>query len=173
MVDSSPVLTPQFPGLILEPDTKMSADQIAAQLFYYRGVVGSLQYLVRGTRPDIANAVRELSRFLSCYNRTHWDAARRVLKYLKGTSTYGLLLDGNTSDVTYEVYTDARFACLPTERKSVSGYVIKMAETSVSWCSSKQGGVSLSTAEAELIALSEGAKEGEWLRHHLNEMGFP
>ncbi|OWZ10390.1 polyprotein [Phytophthora megakarya] len=89
----------------------MSAEQIATQPYDYRGIVGSLQYLVRGKRLDIANAVRELSKFLSCYNRTHWDAARRVLKYLKGTSTYGLLLDGKTSDVKYEVYTDASFAC--------------------------------------------------------------
>ncbi|POM60385.1 Retrotransposon Tca5 Polyprotein [Phytophthora palmivora] len=139
----------------------------------YRGIVGSLQYLVRGTRPDIADAVRELSKFLSCYNRTHWDAARRVVKYLKGTSTYGLFLDGKTRDVTYEVYTDASFACQSKEHKSVTGYVKRMASTSVSWCSSKQGGVSLSTAEAELITLSEGAKESEWLRHLLSEMGFP
>ncbi|OWZ05324.1 Retroelement pol Polyprotein [Phytophthora megakarya] len=151
----------------------MSAEQIAAQPYDYRGIVGSLQYLVRGTRPDIANAVRELSKFLSCYNRTHCDAARRVLKYFKWTSTYGLFLDGKTSDVTYKVYTDASFACQPKERKSITGYVIQMAGTSVSWCSSKQESVSLSTAEAELIALSEGAKESEWLWHLLGEMGFP
>ncbi|GMF58873.1 unnamed protein product [Phytophthora fragariaefolia] len=171
--ECAPVMTPQVPGLVLESETKLSAEQIAAQPFDFRGIVGPLQYLVRGTRPDIANAVRELSKILSCYNRTHWDAARRVLKYLKGTSTYGLLLDGKTRDGTYEVYTDASFACQSKERKSVTGYVIQMAGASVSWCSSKQGGVSLSTAEAELIALSEGAKESEWLWHLLGEMGFP
>ncbi|OWY94206.1 Retrotransposon Tca5 Polyprotein [Phytophthora megakarya] len=140
----------------------MSAEQIAAQPYDYRGIVGSLQYLVRGTRPDIANAVRELSKFLSCYNRTHWDTARRVLKYLKGTSTYGLFLDGETVDMTYEVYTDVSFACQPKECKSIPRYVNQMA-----------GGVPLSTTEAELIALSEGAKESEWLWHLLGEMGFP
>ncbi|OWZ08761.1 Copia type Polyprotein, partial [Phytophthora megakarya] len=125
------------------------------------------------SRPDVANAVGELSKFLSCYNRTHWDAARRVLKYLKATSTHDLYLDGKARDVTYEMNTDASFACQPKERKSVTGYVIQMADTSVSWCSSTQGGVSLSIAEAELIALSEGAKESEWLWHLLSEMGFP
>ncbi|OWY92600.1 putative mitochondrial protein, partial [Phytophthora megakarya] len=75
------------------------------------------------TRPDMANAVRELSKFLSCYNRTHWDAARRVLKYLKGTSTYRLYLDGKARYVTYEVYTDVSFARQPKER---TGYVIQM-----------------------------------------------
>ncbi|OWZ05093.1 polyprotein [Phytophthora megakarya] len=172
LVNSAPVMTSQVPGLTLEPGTKVSAEQIAAQPYDYRGNVGSPQYLVRGTRLNIANAVREFSKFLSCYNRTHWDAARRALKYLKGTSTYGLFLDGKTSDVTYEVYTDASFSCQPKERKSITGYAIQMDGTSVSWCSSKQGGVSLSTAEAELIALSVGAKESEWLWHLLGEMGF-
>ncbi|POM76760.1 Polyprotein [Phytophthora palmivora] len=171
--NSSVVATPQVTGLELEPETKMTAEQIAAQKFDYRGLVGSLQYLVRGTRPDIANAVRELSKYLSCYNRSHWEAARRVLNYLKGTSTYGLLLDGKSREVMYEVYTDASFACQSKERKSITGYVIKMTGCSISWCSSKQGSVSLSTAEAELIALSEGAKESEWLWHLLSEMGFP
>ncbi|OWZ09443.1 Retrotransposon Tca5 Polyprotein, partial [Phytophthora megakarya] len=110
---------------------------------------------------------------INCYNKTHWVGARRVLKHLKGTSTYGLLLDGNSRTVTYGVYTDASFACQTKERKSVTGYVISMAGISVSWCSSKQGSISLSTAEAELIALSEGAKESEWLWYLLREMGFP
>lgn len=96
--------TPQVTGIELEPETKMNAEQIAAQKFNYRGLVGSLQYLVRGTRPDIADAVRELSKYLSCYNETHWQAARIMLKYLKGMSTYGLLLDGKSRDVAYEVH---------------------------------------------------------------------
>ncbi|POM78942.1 Integrase catalytic core protein [Phytophthora palmivora] len=160
--NSSVVATPQVTGLELKPETKMTAEQIAAQKFDYRGLVESLQYLVRGTRPDIANAVRELSKYLSCYNRSHREAARRVLKYLKGTSTYGLLLDGKSREVMYEVYTGASFACQSKERKSITGY-----------CNSKQGSVSLSTTEAELIALSEGAKESEWLWHLLSEMSFP
>ncbi|GMF64036.1 unnamed protein product [Phytophthora fragariaefolia] len=169
---SSAVTTPQLAGRELEPETNTSAAEIGAQNFDYRGLIGSLQYLVRGTRPDIANAVRELSKYLSCYNKTHWEAARRVLKYLKGTSTYGLLLNGKSKEVTYEVYTDASFACQSKERKSITGYVIQMAGCSMSWCSSKQGCVSLSTAEAELIAMSECAKESEWLWHLLSEMGF-
>ncbi|GMF59850.1 unnamed protein product [Phytophthora fragariaefolia] len=169
---SSAVTTPQLAGRELEPETNMSAAEIAAQNFDYRGLVGSLQYLVRGTGPDIANAVRKLSKSLSCYNKTHWEAARRVLKYLKGTSTYGLLLNGKSKEVTYEVYTDASFACQSKERKSITGYVIQMAGCSISWCSSEQGCVSLSTTEAELIALSEGAKGSEWLWHLLSEMGF-
>ncbi|OWY99179.1 polyprotein, partial [Phytophthora megakarya] len=149
LVDSAPVMTPQLPGLTLDPVTKRSTKQIAAQPWYYRGFVGSFQYLVRGTRRDIANAF-------------NWDAARQVLKYLNGTSTYGLFFDRKASDVPYKVYTAASFVCQPKERKSITGY-----------CRSKPGGVSLSTAEAELVVPSEGAKENEWLWHVLGEMGFP
>ena len=58
--------TPQTVGVRLEADTSKSSDEIGQQKYQYRELVGCLQYLVRGTRPDIANAVRELSRFLSC-----------------------------------------------------------------------------------------------------------
>ena len=160
--------TPQIVGVELQPELQLTPAQIAAQPYDYRGIVGSLQYLVRGTRPDIANAVRELSRFLSCYNKTHWEAALRVLRYLKGTLDYGLLLN----DLQYEVYSDASFANREKDRTSISGYLVLIAGTCISWCSCKQACVALSTAESELIALSEGPKESEWLWHLLNEMGF-
>ncbi|POM63746.1 Polyprotein [Phytophthora palmivora] len=105
----------------------MSEGQVAARRYGYRGITGSLQYFFRGTGLGIFDAVRELSNLLTRYNRTHWDAARQVLKHLTGTSTYGL---------------------------------------------SKQGGVSFSTVEAELFALSEGTKESELLWYLLCEMGF-
>ncbi|OWY99046.1 RxLR effector protein [Phytophthora megakarya] len=145
--NSSVVATTQITGLELEPETNMTAEQIAAQKFDYRGLVGSLEYLV------------ESSKYLSCYNKTH----RRVLKYLKGTSTYDLLLDGKLRDVTDEVYKDASFVCQSKECKSVTGFVIKMGGCRIYWYSSKQVWVLFSTTEAKLIALSEGAKESEWL----------
>ncbi|OWZ00880.1 polyprotein [Phytophthora megakarya] len=57
----------------------------------YRQVVGSLQYLVQCTRPDIANAVRTLGKFLNCYTHEHNVLAKRVLRYLRGTSAFGLV----------------------------------------------------------------------------------
>jgi hypothetical protein len=70
--------TTQAKSVVLEKETTMTPEQIAAQSLDYRGIVGSLTYLVRGTRPDIANALRELSKYLSCYNKTHWRAAQRM-----------------------------------------------------------------------------------------------
>ncbi|GMG16663.1 unnamed protein product [Phytophthora fragariaefolia] len=161
MEDCNPEPTPQAKSMVLEKEAKLTPDQIAAQPFDYRGLVGSLMYLVRGTRPDIANAVRELSKFLSCYNKSHYRAAQTVLKYLKGTSTYGLVFDRKNSEVTYELYTDASFANANENRKSVTGYVSIMADACITWKSSRQDTVSLHTAQAELIAASEGVKESE------------
>ena len=87
---------------------------------------------------------------------------------MKGTLDYGLLLN----DLQYEVYSDASFANREKDRTSISGYLVLIAGTCISWCSCKQACVALSTAESELIALSEGPKESEWLWHLLNEMGF-
>jgi hypothetical protein len=172
MEDCSTEPTPQAKSVELVKEEKLSKEQMAAQPFDFRGLVGSLMYLVRGTRPDIANAVRELSKFLSCYNRTHWRAAQRVLKYLKGTSTYGLVYDGTNKEVTYELYTDASFANANEERRSVTGYVTILADACVSWKSGRQDTVSLHTAQSELIAISEGIKESEWLWQLLEELGF-
>ncbi|OWY90989.1 RxLR effector protein, partial [Phytophthora megakarya] len=97
----------------------------------------------------------------SCYNKGHYKAAQRVLKYLKGTSTYGLIFDGKSKEVIYELYTDASFANANENRKSVTGYVSIMADACITWKSSRQSTVSLHTAQAELIAASEGVKESE------------
>jgi hypothetical protein len=59
----------------------------------YRSLVGALQYLVRGTRPDIAFAVRKLAKYSNSHTKEHWMLAKRVLKYLVGTKDYGLAYD--------------------------------------------------------------------------------
>jgi hypothetical protein len=76
--DCSTEPTPQAKSVEAVKEKELSKEQMAAQPFDFRGLVGSLMYLVKGTRPDI-NAVRELSKFLSCYIRTHSRAAQRVL----------------------------------------------------------------------------------------------
>ncbi|OWZ08421.1 Gag-pol Polyprotein [Phytophthora megakarya] len=96
MKDCTIAPTPQAKSVDLEKEANITPDKIAAQPFDYRGLVGSLMYLVSGTRPDIANTVRDLSKYLSCYNKTHFRAAQRVLKYLKGTSKSGK--DVNTAE---------------------------------------------------------------------------
>jgi len=119
--------TPQAVSIELKPDkTSKVMDK-----FPYPSLVGSLQYIIRGTRPDIANAVRELAKYTTCYNKTHWRAAMRVLKYLKHTSTYGLVLNGLNNNLDYLVYTDASFGNSNEGRKSVLGYCEMLLPTSL------------------------------------------
>ncbi|GMF21327.1 unnamed protein product [Phytophthora fragariaefolia] len=140
MTERVPEPTPQAKSKELEKEVRMSPEQIAAQSFDYRGLVGSLM------------------------------AAQRVLKYLKGTSTYDLIFDD--AKKYYMLYTDVSFANANENRKSVTGYVSIMADACITWKSSRQDTVSLHTAQAELIAASEGVKESEWLWYLLEELGF-
>ena len=122
MVDADTALTPQTCSLVLEPETSLTPDQIRAQPYSYPELIGVLFHLTRGTRPDIANAVKVLSKFLTRYNKTHWIAAQRILRYLKGTSDYGLVFDGKLEDqISYQLYSDASFANPDEQRKSVTG----------------------------------------------------
>ena len=136
----------------------------------YASLVGGLQYLVRGTRPDIANAVRELARFSSCYNESHWKAALHVLKYLKHTSTFKFTLDGKDCPLEYHLYTDASFGCSNTNRKSVLGYCLIMANAAITHKSGQATQIHLSTSEAETAAAVEGIKESEWLFELFKEL---
>lgn len=67
-----------------------SEEQNAVNNFPYQQLIGALLYLVQGTRPDIAFSVTNLSRFNSCFGRAHWEAAKRILRYLKGTISFKL-----------------------------------------------------------------------------------
>ena len=83
----------------------------------------------------------------------------RVLRYLKLTSTYGLLFDGKNNSINYELFTDASFASSEEARHSVTGWLSKMAGCCISWRSIAQKSVATSTMESEIIAVSEGVKE--------------
>lgn len=132
----------------------------------YRQLVGCLMYVAIGTRPDIAYAVNKLSSFMDCYTSVHWHAALRVVRYLKGTRDLQLVLGGDC--ISLAGYSDSDYAnCLDT-RRSVMGYSYNLGLGAISWASRKQKTVSLSSCEAEYIAVSEAGKEGTWLRQLLS-----
>jgi hypothetical protein len=122
----------------------------------------SMMYIALGTRPDISFAISKLSAFLDCYGVSHWQAAIRILQYLKGTRTMCLML-GGPQPISLSGYMDADYANNP-ERKSIMGYTYLPGSGAISWASRKQKVVSLSSMEAEYIAASEGAKDACWLR---------
>ena len=144
----------------------------------YQSLVGSLLYAAVCTRPDIAESVGRLTRFMAQPTEALWVAAKRVLRYLSGTRDFGLTFGNipdyvNGKDVYANIpygYSDSDWAGdLPT-RKSTGGYVFMLNGGPVSWKSQLQTCVALSTAEAEYMELSESAKEAMFLRYLLRDI---
>jgi hypothetical protein len=163
MEDSNPCGTPMDPGTKLK-DSENHTDEP------YRELIGSLQYLALMTRPDIAVAVNMLGRYQSQPGKEHFMGLKRILRYLKGTMDYKLEYT-RKDKCCLEGFADADFANDEADRKSVSGYIFKVYGNTVSWSTKKQATVSLSSTEAEFIALSHAAKEGVWIRKLLDDIG--
>jgi hypothetical protein len=175
--DAHPATTPMEAGLRLyrpASDTptlsQLDVDRLAQTP--YRSLVCSMMYIAVGTRPDIAFSVGHLAGFLDCYGFEHWRAAIRVLRYLKGTHTLGLVLGGVT-DIALKGYSDSDFANDLAKRKSVMGYTFSLGSGAISWASRRQKVVTVSSTEAEYIAASEAAKEICWLRMLLRGITVP
>ena len=138
----------------------------------YQSIVGSLLYAAITTRPDIAQAVGVVTKFCANPTQSHLTAAKRILRYLKGTGYLGLsykkCADGNLIG-----YSDADWAGDVDDRHSTTGNVFLFAKGAVSWLSKKQATVALSTTEAEYVALSTATQEAIWLRRLLTDVGGP
>lgn len=113
----------------------------------FRQLVGSLIYLT-ATRPDIYFAVSYISRFMTAPKADHWIVAKRVLRYVKGTSNYGILYS-RCNDPKLIGYTDSDWAGSVDDKKSTSGYVFSLGSGAVTWSSKKQQAVALSSTKAE------------------------
>jgi hypothetical protein len=135
----------------------------------YREAIGSLMYLAVATRPDIAFAVSTLSQFLDNPGDAHWEAVKRIFRYLAGSKSFELTYGGERHDLIG--YTDADGA-VQEHRRAISGYAFLIDGGAISWASRKQELVTLSTAEAEYVAATHAAKEAIWLRKLVGEL-FP
>ena len=102
----------------------------------------------------------------------HWRCLKRILKYLKATKEYNLIYSKITeNEIKLVGFTDSDYAGSLDDRKSTSGYAFYYGKCLISWNSSKQKTISLSSTEAEYIGLSNAAKEGLWLKNILIELG--
>ena len=135
--------------------------QSISQLEYSR-IIGSLMYVMNCTRPDIAYSVSKLSRYTINPGVDHWKAIIRVLIYLRYTQNYGLHYTRYPE--VLEGYSDANWISDMKDTKSTSGYVFTLDGAAVSWKSSKQTWISISTMEFEFIALDKVGEEAERLR---------
>ena len=124
--DCKPVSTPFDPSIKLMKNDGECISQLA-----YASIIGSLMYAMNCTRPDIAYAVSKLSRYTCNPNVSHWNAAYRVLKYLKHTIDYALCYSSYPAVV--ECYSDADWNSDLDDSKSTSGYIFTLGGAAVSW----------------------------------------
>lgn len=138
----------------------------------YRQLIGSLMYLAVGTRADISFAVSALSQFLENPSEIHWKAAKRVLRYIAGTSNMGIEFNSSKTSNILMAYSDADYGSCLNTRKSVSGVILILNNGPIIWFSRKQGVVATSTTDAEYIAAYDATREIVWTRRILEELGL-
>ena len=172
--DCKPVSTPLNPGSRLSTSMSPQNDAEAAEMsqYPYISIVGSLMYLALTTRPDIAYAAGVLARFNSNPGLPHWQAAKHVLRYLKGTVDQRLVYRPSDLPEPFITYSDADHGGNPDNGRSTGGYVVKIGTGAVSWSSKLQTLVALSTTEAEHISAVEARKEILWMHQFMGELGY-
>lgn len=143
-----------------------SKDEIITDLSrtLYQQKVGSLLYATIATRPDIAFAVSQLSRFNQHPGKHHHKAADQVFHYFYGTQNLCICYGGDKQDfISFVCASDAFFGDNSLDRKSLQGYFMKLFGGPVAWRANKQDTVTTSSTEAELLAVSQTAKEAIYL----------
>ena len=128
----------------------------------YRSLIGCLMYLT-ATKPDIMHVVSLLSRFMHCASEVHFKAAKRVVRYIKGTLSYGIQFS-RIENFELQGYADSDCASSCDDMKSTSGYCFSFGSRIFSRCSKKQEIIAQSTAEAEYVTATAAANQVLWLR---------
>ncbi|CAI7805973.1 unnamed protein product [Closterium sp. NIES-53] len=138
----------------------------------YPELVGCLMYLMTTTRPDLAYPLSLLARYVSPgrYRKVHWDAAKRVLRYLCSTSRMGLVLGGRAR-VVLTGHADASWVDDLATQRSSQGYTFSLGSGSISWRSTRSSSVLSSSCEAEIYAGAMAAQELRWLTYLLTDLG--
>jgi len=134
----------------------------------YRAAVGSLMYLATATRPDIAFAVNKASWIMDRPAEKESNNDKRIFRYLRSTSNYGLRYTRDSGEL--KVFSDTDFAGDKVTRCCTTGVIAIFADGAVSWSSQLQKATALLTTEDEIIAASEGTKELVCLKCLLSEL---
>jgi histone deacetylase 1/2 len=113
----------------------------------YRSIVGALQYL-RVTRPDLSFAVNKVCQFLHSPTTVHWEAVKRILRYVQGSIGLGIKIRKSDS-MLVSAFSDADWTSCPDDKCSTGGFSVYIGCNLVSWCARKQATVSRSSTEAE------------------------
>ena len=172
------VMNPAVPGTVLHPtESKLSNDD----QFLYRSGTGKLLHLMKWSRPEIGNAVRELSRFMSGAGPSHMKAMWRVMNYCLNTRERGKVFKPRrnctveqleTFEFVIDGYSDSDYAKDPVRRRSVTGYATFLEGCVINTKSRMQPITALSVTEAELVAATECAQDLLYAKHVLESIGL-
>jgi len=152
MSSCKPVDTPTFASKI-----GLQSGELFSDSTRFWQIISALQYLTF-TRLDICNAVNKVCQFMHAPTEGYWAAVKHILRYLKGTTSFGLHLTRGSS-LFLHGFTDADWADSIDDRKSIVAYIVFFNTTPVSWKSGKQRTVG---DTAEIL----------WLRYLLSDLYF-
>lgn len=165
MSDCKAVATPMEGSLPPNPSAPKFED-----VNLFQQAIGSLIYLSKATRPDIAYAVSTVAQSMKNPTEEDWVKVKRIFRYLQGTTNLKLKYKKGRGGMIG--YADASFAEDKFDRKSISGYAFLANGGAVSWRSRKQPIVAISSTEAELIALCSAVQEAIWFKKMSTEIGL-
>ena len=127
----------------------------------YASAVGCLMYVMVCTRPDLAQDVSVVSKYMANPRKQHWDAVKWIFRYLRGTTNYDIMFERQQDESSVRGYVDADYAGDLNDRRSTTGYVFTLAGGPICWRSMIQSLVALSTTESEYMVVAETARM-EW-----------
>ena len=155
----------------IDPKVQITKDEggKAVNTMEYKTMVGGLRYSVQ-TRPDIAYAVRTVSRYMERPTMMHQNAVKRILRYTKGTLHFGLLYSKESGNNVLTGFSDSDLASHVDDRKITRGMVFYLNESLITWVSQKQRCVALSSCKAEFMEATAVACQGIWLRNVLIQL---
>jgi hypothetical protein len=166
MTHCQPVSTPMLEKMKLTTD--MGEEPVDPT--HYRFLVGKLIHLTH-SRPDISFAVGVVSHFMAKPQVSHLQAAKRILRYIAGTRSYGILYPRN-NNLRVTGFVDADFAGDEEKARSTTGLVFKLGNAPITWLSKRQSCVALSSSEAEYMGLSAASREAAWLEKLTSDLAI-
>lgn len=165
MSECNPTKYPMDPKECINKDE--GGRPVDATLF--KSMIGGLRYLIH-TRPDIAYSVGIVSRFMEKPTIMHLNAAKHILRYMRGTLDLGLVYTKNSENTVLSGYSDSDLAGHVEDRKSTGRMAFYLNECLITWVSQKQRCVALSSCEAEFMAATAAACQAIWLRKLLTQI---
>lgn len=167
MASANPMPTP-LPSRL---DAIYKDDTLFPEPTYFRSIAGKLQYLTL-TRPDIQFSVNLVCQRMHSPTMADFAMLKRILQYIRGTSSYGLHLFNNNS-LSLNAFSDSDWAGCHDTHRSTTGFCARLGNNVVSWCAKRQPTVSRSSTEAEYRALAQTACELTWVNYVLRDLRIP